>query len=131
MELSFVINAVKRYWWAVVACVLLGTMAGVQLRGDQTTSFKSTAMLLISAPTNSITEAFSAGADRYLLGQLSVLQSNELAVRVAEDVGGIDAEAVQQQVLISQVMSTDVVAIEASAPTPTTGAPLGRRVEKS
>lgn len=118
MELSFVINAVKRYWWAVVACVLLGTMAGVQLRGDQTTSFKSTAMLLISAPTNSITEAFSAGADRYLLGQLSVLQSNELAVRVAEDVGGIDAEAVQEQVLISQVMSTDAVAIEASAPTP-------------
>jgi Mrp family chromosome partitioning ATPase len=118
MELSFVINAVKRYWWAVVACVLLGTMAGVQLRGDQTTSFKSTAMLLISAPTNSITEAFSAGADRYLLGQLSVLQSNALAVRVAEEVGGIDAEAVQEQVLISQVMSTDVVAIEASAATP-------------
>ena len=118
MELSFVINAVKRYWWAVVACVLLGTMAGFQLRGEQTTTYKSTAMLLISAPTNSITEAFKAGADRYLLGQLSVLQSNALAVKVAEQVGGIDAEAVQESVVIAQAMSTDVVSIEASAATP-------------
>lgn len=118
MELSFVLNAVKRYWWAVVAFMVFGTFIGVQLRGDAQSNYRSTALLYMAAPTNLITDVFRSGQDRYLLGQLSVLTSDELANRVADAVGDIDPDLVPQLMTITQVMATDVVSIQADATTP-------------
>ncbi len=114
MELSFVAVAVRRYWWAVVLGALVGVIGGQQLRADGPVLYDSTALVLVSEPTSTWVDA--AVADRYLLGQLSVLRSSSLAAAVAERIGeDLDAAAVQSRTEMSQVADTDVISIRASA----------------
>jgi len=114
MELSFVAVAVRRYWWAVVLGALVGVIGGQQLRADGPVLYDSTALVLVSEPTSTWVDA--AVADRYLLGQLSVLRSSSLAAAVAERIGeDLDATAVQSRTEMSQVADTDVISIRASA----------------
>jgi Mrp family chromosome partitioning ATPase len=119
MELSFVFTAIRRYWWVVVGCILLGSLGGLQLKGEDVVEFRSTSTLLMSAPAVSATGEFQGGGDRYVLGQLSVLQSSSLAESVANVVGqGLSAEDVSGQTEISQVVGTDVIEIVASSEVP-------------
>jgi Mrp family chromosome partitioning ATPase len=119
MELSFVFTAVRRYWWIVVGGILLGSVAGVQFKGDDVVQFESTSTLLISAPAVSATGEFQGGGDRYVLGQLTVLQSSSLAESVANAVGqGLSAGDVATNTTISQVAGTDVIEIVAAAASP-------------
>jgi tyrosine-protein kinase Etk/Wzc len=114
MELSFVAVAVRRYWWAVVLGALVGVIGGQQLRADGPVLYDSTALVLVSEPTSTWVDA--AVADRYLLGQLSVLRSSSLAAAVAERIGeDLDATAVESRTEMSQVADTDVISIRASA----------------
>lgn len=114
MELSFVVTAVRRYWWVVVLGALVGLIAGQQLRTDEPVLYDSTALVLVAEPTSTWIDA--AVADRYLLGQLSVLRSRSLAADVAERIGdGFDAADMQRSTMMSQVADTDVIAIQATA----------------
>jgi Mrp family chromosome partitioning ATPase len=117
MELAFVVVAVRRYWWTVVLGALIGLLAGQQVRTDEPTVYESTALVLVSEPTSTWVDA--AVADRYLLGQLSVLRSSSLAADVAARLGGnLDAAGVQQRSTMRQVADTDVIEIEATADAP-------------
>ena len=119
MELSFVVTAVRRYWWITLICIVVGTMAGLNLRGEAVEEYSSTSLILVSAPTASAANTFSSGGDRYVQGELSVLQSTSLAESVATDVGqGLTADDVVELVEISQIISTDVINITVTTPDP-------------
>lgn len=117
MELSFVVTAVRRYWWALVVGALVGMVVGQQMRSDERVLYDSTALVLVSEPTSTWVDA--AVADRYLLGQLSVLRSSALAADVAGRLGdGLDPSGVQQRATVRQVADTDVIEIQATADEP-------------
>ncbi len=117
MELSFVVIAVRRYWWALAVGALVGLIAGQQTRSAEQVLYDSTALGLVSEPTSTWVDA--AVADRYLLGQLSVLRSSALAADVAGRLGdGLDAAGVQQRATMRQVADTDVIEIHATADEP-------------
>ncbi|MEZ5248944.1 MAG: hypothetical protein R2713_06945 [Ilumatobacteraceae bacterium] len=119
MELSFVVTAVRRYWWITLICIVVGTMAGLNLRGEAVEEYSSTSLILVSAPTAPAANTFSSGGDRYVQGELSVLQSTSLAESVATDVGqGLTADDVVELVEISQIISTDVINITVTTPDP-------------
>lgn len=119
MELSFVLNAIKRYWWVVVACVVFGMLAGQTFQRTSKSGYESTAVLLIAEPTASISDSFDAGGDRYVLGQLSVLGSESLADRVATTLAdGLTAQQLQEMVAITQVPGTDIIEITVTADEP-------------
>lgn len=88
MELSFVFNALRRYWWVFVACTVLGAVAGVLGNDRGSELYESTAVLIVSPPSESrVQVSFTNDPDRYVIGQLSVLRSDDLAERVANEVG--------------------------------------------
>ncbi len=120
MELSFVLNAMKRYWWVVVAFFVLGTVGGMQITAEGVAEYRSKTVILIAAPSDSLQQQFAAGADRYLQGQMKVFQSTTLAEKVAERVGGgLTAEVVSLLTTIEQSTGTDVVEITAASSDPT------------
>ncbi|CAN5568091.1 hypothetical protein BH10ACT2_BH10ACT2_05220 [soil metagenome] len=124
MELSFVVSAVKRYWWLALCGLLLGIAAGVQLRGDTETVYQSEALLYISPPSES-PEAAGQSSDRYVTGQLLVLGSHSAAEEVAKTVGGgATAESILSTLKVVQVQVTDIVQLTVS----TADAHLSQRI---
>ncbi|MGI9624179.1 MAG: hypothetical protein ACR2PK_15190 [Acidimicrobiales bacterium] len=120
MELSFVIKALQRRWWIVVLFSLLGAIPGAMLdNNSDTVEFESTAVLLVSPPTTAQTINLSGDPDRYVQGQLNVLESSALATEVAIVVGD-DPETsdVGQSTDFEQVNDTDIVVITSTASVP-------------
>lgn len=118
MELAFVMNALRRYWWIVVTCGALGALAGSLVARPGAEHFESTAVLLVSPPADSgLQVSFTNDPDRYVIGQLSVLRSDELADRVATRVG-VDTGEVRTAATIEHEPKTDIVEISARAGDP-------------
>lgn len=120
MELSFIINAVRRRLWLVVLLTLLGGgMAKSMTSSDTSGLYHSRAVLNVSPPSQSrVAVSFSSDPDRYVIGQLSVLGSAQLAERIATKLGnGETTESVQASVDIEHQPSTDIVLVTGSATT--------------
>jgi hypothetical protein len=82
VELSFIINAVKRRPWIIVLFVALGAAAGQLATPAAAPKYYSRAVLNVSPPSQSrVAVSFSNDPDRYVIGQLSVLNSAQLAER--------------------------------------------------
>ncbi len=120
MELSFVLNALRRYWWLVAVVAAAFTAAGVQAAGGAGAQYESVAVLLVSPPSESrVQVTFNNDPDRYVIGQLSVLRSGDLAERVANRVGeGVTLGEIRRSTTIEHEPRTDIVTITA-----TTGSP--------
>ncbi len=116
MELSFVISALRRRFWVVTLFALLGSIPGLRYDPVISTEFESSAVLLVQPPTRSDLNVFSTDPDRYVVSQLSVLESDSLAVQVAERIteqfgDPITVAALRTLVTIEQTPQTDVVTI--------------------
>lgn len=121
MELSFLINAVKRRWWLILLFGLLGGLVAKSLSTTDTGSmFYSRAVLNVSPPSQSrVAVSFSSDPDRYVIGQLSVLNSAELAEQVATNLGdGETTGSVQSAVKIEHQAGTDIVLVTAGSHDP-------------
>ncbi|MGD9703673.1 MAG: Wzz/FepE/Etk N-terminal domain-containing protein [Acidimicrobiia bacterium] len=120
MELSFIINAVRRHLWIVALFTVLGALPAMALKKEQPATYESTAVLLVSPPSQSrVAVTFSNDPDRYVLGQLSVLQSTQLAERVATELGnGETTDSVLAAVAVIHQPKTDVVEVSATAADP-------------
>gem|GEM_PF-1929055 len=116
MELSYVLNAVRRYWWVVVVCVGLGLVPLLSRESEEDT-FVSEAVVLVSPPSESRTQvSYVNDPDRYVLGQLEALRSRTLAERVAARLGqGATAADVAAAVEIEHQPGTDVVQVRGTA----------------
>jgi Mrp family chromosome partitioning ATPase len=120
MELSFVISALRRRFWVVTLFALLGSLPGLTTDKVASNSWESTAVLNIQPPTRVNVNLFSTNPDRYVLGQLSVLESEELAATVADQVSKGSGQTItpsdlRQIVKINHKPETDVVEITTTA----------------
>jgi len=116
VELSFVVSAVKRYWWLALGGLLLGSAVGVTLRGDTETVYESKALLYIAPPSVS-PETGGSSSDRYVAGQLLVLGSHSAAEAVAQVIGdGATAESILGTLSVVQAQNTDIVEMTVSTP---------------
>src|SRR5687767_5874916 len=82
MELAFVIDAVRRYFWVVIVGALLGGAAAAGLQTNAPDTFESRGVLLVTPPVGG---GSSGDSERYVAGQLAILRSAGLAEQVAEE----------------------------------------------
>lgn len=120
MELSFVVNAVRRYWWLFIACVALGTVPGFLASRDEGVVYVSQGTLLLTPPSESrVQVSFTNDPDRYVVSQLSVLRSEQLAEQVAARVGqGLTTGDIGGSTQITHAPKTDIVEVFASTSDP-------------
>ena len=120
MELVFILNALRRYWWIFVVVAAVGAGAGFATSDRETTAFESRAVLLVSPPSESrVQVSFTNDPDRYVIGQLSVLRSDDLAERVANQVGdGASTAGIRATTAIEHEPQTDIVSVITKANTP-------------
>lgn len=116
MELSFVISALRRRFWVVTLFALLGSLPGLTSNRSESNVWESTAVLNVQPPTRTGVNIFQVDPDRYVQGQLSVLESEELASQVAAKITAASNEEItpaelRQIVAIEHKPETDVVEI--------------------
>jgi Mrp family chromosome partitioning ATPase/capsular polysaccharide biosynthesis protein len=120
VELSFIVTAVRRRLWLIAIFVILGALPGMLQRQQASTLYKAQAVLIVTPPTQSRGATISlSDPDRYVIGQLSVLQSSVLAERVATALGGDETrETIENSIEIIHRPTTDIVDVYARAYTP-------------
>jgi len=117
MELAFLTSAVRRYFWIVVLGAVLGALPGLYMMFTAEELYESRAVMLIAPPTQmrtTVINSYQGDPDRYVAGEMSVLES--LSDRVAEAVPGADEPG--SSVTFEQQPLTDVVVIIAKASNP-------------
>ena len=116
MELTFILKAVRRYWWAMVACIAVGAIPLVMFDSTSEPYYESRAIILVSPPSESrVQVSFNSDPDRYVLSQLSVLRSESLAAQVATRVPAGTTTEVLESVAIEREPETDIVEIVSKA----------------
>ena len=131
MELSFVISALRRRFWVVTLFALLGSIPGLRADPVVNTDYQSTAVLLVQPPTRTTVNVFSADPDRYVVSQLSVLQSESLAQDVADRITAqfgeeIGVAALRTLVEIEHVPQTDIVEVTTTIDNPQKAAAISQ-----
>ncbi len=116
MELSFVISALRRRFWVVTLFALLGSIPGLRADPVVSNEYESTSVLLVQPPTRANVNLFSTDPDRYVVSQLSVLESELLAQDVAERITlqfgeEITVAALRTLVEIEHLPATDIVEV--------------------
>ena len=116
MELSFIASALRRRFWVVLLVAILGAIPGLTKDATPSTNYRSTAELMVSPSTRATANYNTIDPERYVAGQLEVLQSESLADQVASQVSAqfgerISVAALGSVVEIEQVPETDVVTI--------------------
>lgn len=111
MELGYIVSAVRRRLWLIVVFAVLGLLAGLALTGTQTAvDYETRAVLLVQPPSSATGSfSFSNDPDRYVIGQIPVLEGSGLAERVAAKIPGETVGSIQHAVRIVHRPKTDVV----------------------
>jgi len=112
MELSFVIAALKRRLWVVLIFVQLGALPFIlgSTPATEANAFESEA--LIEMLPSATARTFTAEPDRYVLTQMEILRSRQLATEVAEQLGAVDGpDPIRRSTEIDQIVDTDAVSI--------------------
>ena len=118
MELAFLTSAVRRYFWIVVLGAVLGALPGLYMMFTAEELYESRAVMLIAPPTQmrtTVINSYQGDPDRYVAGEMSVLES--LSDAVTDELGGPDVMA-GVEVTFEQQPLTDVVVVIATAPNP-------------
>jgi Mrp family chromosome partitioning ATPase len=119
VELSFIASAVRRRWWLVPLGLVLGALAGTLLPPKDASAYEARAVLIIQPPQNPLGgNTFVNDPDRYVIGQLSVLQSSELAARLADKFPGETTASIRSAVSVEQAPKTDIVTVTARSSDP-------------
>ena len=111
MELGYIVSALRRRFWLVVVFAVLGLLTGLALTGRHTAAdYETRAVLLVQPPASATgTFSFSNDPDRYVIGQVPVLEGSGLAERVAAKIPGETVGSIQHAVSIEHRPKTDVV----------------------
>ncbi len=119
MELAFVLSALRRRLWLVALFALLGLVPDAMAEAPTSSEYVSVAQLSVVQPTVGNVTFLSGDPDRYVLGQLGVLEGAGLVNDVALDVG-MSITAVREAVEVEHEPGTDIVSIIATAGDPET-----------
>lgn len=117
MELSFVLSALRRRLWLVALFALFGSLPGLLSDPPVSNEYRSVAKLNVVQPTQGDVTYLGSDPDRYVISQLSVLESASLVNEVAL-ANGVSITAVRQAVTVEQDPDTDVVEISAVSADP-------------
>ncbi len=119
MELAFVLSALRRRLWLVAVFGVLGILPAVMSDPPVNNEFVSVAKLSVVQPTVGNVTFLSGDPDRYVLGQLGVLEGANLVndVAFALDMSITD---VRDAVKIEHEPGTDIVDVIATASNPET-----------
>ncbi len=112
MELSFVLSALRRRFWIVTLFAVLGALPGLLTDPPVSNEYRSVAKLFIQQPTVGDSGFLTVDPNRYVIGQLEVLQSARFVNEVAE-LNNVSVAVVRDAVTIEQTPDTDVVQIDA------------------
>jgi Mrp family chromosome partitioning ATPase len=112
LELSFVLSALRRRFWVVSVFAFLGALPGLVRDAPVSDQYRSVAELVVQQPTQANGGFFTSDPDRYVVSQLSVLESAVLVNEVA-DLNNLSVLEVREAVEIEQLPDTDVVEIRA------------------
>lgn len=119
VELRFVTLALKRFWWILVLCLLLGVVAATQLSGSGVPEYRATALILVQPSDDSISPAQANLPDRFVASQISLLESNQITEQVATALGGDETPTtVSRSLEFSQRDQSDVVEVIATTSDP-------------
>ncbi len=119
MELAFVLSALRRRLWLVAVFAVLGILPAVMSDPPTTNEYVSVAKLSVVQPTVGNVTYLSGDPDRYVVGQLGVLESASLVNDVALNVG-MSITEVRESVEVEHEPGTDIVDITATAGDPET-----------
>ncbi len=114
MELRFITLALKRLWFIPVLLGIAGLMLGGRLTAPGEAEYESVALVLVQPSDESISPAQSTAPDRFVASQISLLESNQIAENVAEQLPGETALTVSRSLEFSQREESDVVEIVAT-----------------
>lgn len=121
MELTFILDAVRRYFWFIPLFGVLFALPGLVLsRTAQPTWEAVTVLSIVPAVRDSPLDTSPGGdRDRYVAGQIAAMGSVDLAEDVADRVGdGVDAAEVSDALFSTQVPGTDIVRVEVTTDSP-------------
>ena len=114
MELAFVLSALRRRLWLVAVFAVLGILPAVMSEPATTNEYVSVAKLSVVQPTVGNVTYLSGDPDRYVVGQLGVLEGASLVNDVALTVG-MSITDVREAVEVQHEPGTDIVDITATA----------------
>ena len=120
MELHQLASGLTRRKTFVVLCALLGlVLAAIGMQFLGAGQYLATATLLLdpNAVTSPQQQPFIGDPERYVDGQLRLLQSNPLAVSAAEKIAEETGESIAASVTFTQVTGSDLVDVTATAST--------------
>lgn len=122
MDVSFLVKTLQRRWWLIFVCALLGWFIVVIARDEGAVEYRSQATLLVRPPSAAAGGASFSDSDRYVQGQLRVLENQGMVEDVASRVTDLTGSAtrpgtVRRSVEVTQVPDTDVVEVVALAGT--------------
>ena len=116
MELFYLFSALRRRWWMVLIGALLGFIIGQVAVGPSPVEYESRSVLLIQPPQNAFGGAvFNNDPDRYVIGQISILNSPSLAARVAQKLDNASTAEIRRAVKVVHEPKTEVVTIKAKS----------------
>jgi hypothetical protein len=130
MELRLLAAALRRRMLVVALAALVGASLAAVLLTTQAGTYRATASLLLDplAVTTPLGQPFTGDPERFVGGQMRVLQGQELAARAARLVPGEDADSLRQSVRVSHIVGSDVVDVTAEAREPRTAQALANAV---
>lgn len=115
MEISFILTALRQRGWLIALFLAVGALVASTIDQPVEDRYRSTALIQI-APPNATQNVFNENLDRYVKGELTVLQSTALAAAVADRVGlGVSPSTVRSAASFDQVPLSNVIEISATS----------------
>jgi len=119
MELGFILAALRRRWWIVVATTLVFGVLSSIVFGGTTETFKSEAVLLVAQNTRGDNTQVAVDANRYVQSQISAMDSESFQGLVADRVGGDEtALSIDRATDLDNEPNTDIVVVEVITDSP-------------
>lgn len=132
MELSFVIDALKRYFWIVPILAVLGALPGLFLGQNAEPVYTARAVLLVVPARESRVEiSFGSDNDRYISSEMVTMGSTQVAEEVAARLDdGTTVDDVTDSTSLVHPPQTDIVQVVVETDDPARSQAIANNLSK-
>ena len=125
LELRQFLDSLRRNKWFVIEVVVVFSLAAGILSNLRTPVYRATARVLLTPndPTQQLNPVTGSGAvgndpDRYVAGQVSIVQSEGVAAEAAKSLPGVTVDEVERKISVGKDGESNVLKISATDPDP-------------